>query len=665
MPAIDRRVIGLLGALAVMAAACSTTETAPSTTTVSTSSTSTTSPTTTSSTTSTTQPATTSTTAVPQPCDAVEIGLLVDLDGSPPFERAFVTASDTLVVCDDGEEIASVPVPPGTRALGVVDVDDAFPLEIALLTPATSSVRIARVTLRGLEVTDVLVERMLDEPGGTTAAFTASDFECADFDDDGANELLMVSYRSAATDDQSTTMNVRVGVVVADGTAFTTAGIDQFELSLEDARARYDDAHRCEPGASPRVSFVRGPDGWAVLESGETFDGPGDALLTAVAVDPSTGRHVAVGTESPSLILGEFFETRPMIWWSDDLLTWVRADLGAATGELRDVTSLPDGGFVAVGRGSSGPNAWHSDDGQVWVSVDVPVGSSDRAGQFDPVVSGVTVTPWGLVAVGLETYEPTSAAPGEDLDPAIWISADGTTWERVVDPSLGTPGFQPNTGSEFNGEIVDVAFVPGIGAVAAGSASASDPTIDYPDQTPTVWVSPDGRSWERRPLDVDGRLRGVVADAGGAVVFGVGDLHGSPTSDALVATSSDGVTWTQVEGPFGALVEPDGIQTVNGGLLIPDLGLVLVGSDEAESETRGAAAIWWRTGGQWQRQPAEPSVFGNIQASPTFTMTDAAWSEVLVVVGFSGRSIELPGGVGTACCIYEPAVWVWEATGGS
>ncbi|HSG79327.1 MAG TPA: hypothetical protein VLD62_07095 [Acidimicrobiia bacterium] len=663
MPAIDRRVIGLLGALALMAAACSTTGTAPSTTTASTSSTSTTSPTTTS--TSTTQPSTTSTTVAPQPCDAVEIGLLVDLDGSPPFERAFVTASDTLVVCDDGEEIASVPVPPGTRALGVVDVDDASPLEIALFTPATSSVRIARVTLRGLEVTDVGVERTLDDPGGSAAPFTGSDFECADIDDDGANELLAVSYRSAATDDQPTAMNVRVGVVVADGPAFTTAGVDVFELSLEDARARYDDTHRCEPGAAPRVSLVRGPDGWAVLESGAMFDGPGDSLMAAVAVDPATGRHVAVGTESPNLLLGEFFETRPVIWWSDDLLDWARADLGASVGELRDVTALPGGGFVAVGRGSGGPNAWHSDDGLTWASVAVPVGSADRSGQFDPVVSAVTVTPWGLVAVGVETYEPSSVGPGEDLDPAIWVSADGTAWERVTDPSLGTPGFQPNTGSEFNGAIVDVAFVPGIGVVAAGSASAPDPTIDYPDQTPTVWVSVDGRSWDRRPLDLDGRLRGVIADAEGAVVFGVEDLHGSPTSDALVATSTDGLTWTQVEGPFGAVVEPDGIQSINGGRLVPGLGLVLVGSDEAESEARGAAAIWWRTGGQWQRHPAEPSVFGDIQASPVFTMTDAAWSDALVVVGFSGRSIELPGGVGTACCIYEPAVWVFEPVGGS
>lgn len=51
-------------------------------------------------------------------------------------------------------------------------------------------------------------------------------------------------------------------------------------------------------------------------------------------------------------------------------------------------------------------------------------------------------------------------------------------------------------------------------------------------------------------------------------------------------------------------------------------------------------------------------VFGDIDSAPTFTMTGGAvLGEDLVVVGFSGRSIDLAGGTGTACCIYEPAVW--------
>jgi hypothetical protein len=553
-----------------------------------------------------------------------------------------VTAAGDLVVCDGSEEIASAPVPPGTVAMGVVDLDDVAPFEILLHHAGTSSVRVAHVTLRGLAVTDVLAAREIEDPGAAGAPFTATTFECSDVDDD------------------PTAMNIRVSFITADGSEFVQAGLDHYEMPLGDARARFDDEHRCEPGAAPLISFITGPDGWSVLDAGATFEGPGNSLMAAVAADPATGRHVAVGTETPSLLLGEFFEERPAIWWSDDLLVWNRANLGGASGELRDVTALPDGGFVAVGRSAEGPIAWTSNDGIAWTSAELPLGSTDVTGQFPPVASAVTVTPFGLIAVGVETYEPPVAGIGEDLDAAIWTSEDGASWERVNDPSLGTTGFQPNDVPEFNAELIDVAFIPGIGIVAAGSASASDPSIDYPDQLPTVWISTDGEAWESHAVDVDGRLRGVVAHEGEAVVFGVEDLHGSPTSDALVASSPDGRTWTQLEGPFGATAEPDGIQAMNGALFVSGHGLVIVGSDEAESEVRGAAAVWWATTSGWARQPGSSLVFGSVDDSPTYTMTGAAWLDELVVVGFTGRSIELAGGTTTACCIYEPAVWVWR-----
>ena len=199
--------------------------------------------------------------------------------------------------------------------------------------------------------------------------------------------------------------------------------------------------------------------------------------------------------------------------------------------------------------------------------------------------------------------------------------------------------------------------------VAAGSASGQDPVIDYPDQSPTVWVGGSDGAWRRVDLGIDGRLRGISATQGGAAVFGVTDVHGSPTSDAFVATSADGSTWEIVDGPFGPLAEPDGIQAMNGAVAIADDRLLFVGSDEIESETRGAAAVWWWDASGWWRQPHDRTVFGRIDESPTFTMTGGAWLEELVVVGFSGRSIDLPGGIGTACCIYEPAVWVWQPGG--
>lgn len=455
-------------------------------------------------------------------------------------------------------------------------------------------------------------------------------------------------------------MNLSIGFVVAEGGAFTTAGFDSYELPVDAAFDRFSDSHRCEPGAPARVDFEPAIDGWAILDAGDTFASRGDSLITSIAVDAATGRHVAVGSESPNLLLGDFFEQRPAIWWSDDRRVWTRADLGGAIGELRDVTALAGGGFVAVGGRPGSPVAWLSADGITWEPFDAPIGADGSLGQFSPVMSAVAVSPDAIVAVGVETYVPTTQALGEDLDAAVWRSTDGRTWDRVTDPSLGTPGFQPNEGVEFNGELSDVVFVSSIGFIAVGSAGPPDPTIDYPAQTPTVWVSTDGTAWERHDIDADARLRGITETATGAVVFGVTDLNGSPTSDAIAFTSTDGATWVPVDGPFGAVEEPDGIQTMNGGLFVPGFGTIVVGSDEAESETRGAASVWL-AGEPWTRLMVSPRVVGNIDDTPTFTMTDAAWhDDGFTFVGFSGRQIDLPGGVGTACCIYEPAVWVWQ-----
>ncbi len=577
-------------------------------------------------------------------------------------------ATSTLVVCDGATSVASADVGDvSIEVLGVVDLDDAGPAEILLATESERgpAVRVARVTLRGLEVSDVLADRWIDEPFDGQRLFEAAGFECSDVDDDGVRELLEVRYMPAdnpGADEGPGLVNLRVSVFVVDGQEIRSAGIDVFETDLVSAHDRLVDDPRCSPDSRERVEIRFGTSGWGRLDPGDMFPSRGDSLMTAVAFDAGSATYVAVGSETPSFLLGDFFDPKPAIWWSTDRLNWERVDLGDAVGELRDVTALSDGGFVAVGRDGQNPVAWLSSDGRSWRLLSMPLGSDGAPGLFGHVISSVAVTPVGVVAVGRESYSPDQSAPGEDLDPAIWISQDGETWTRIVNDAFGSVGFQLNEGDEFNGEIIDIGYTPTIGIVAVGSASEADPTIDYPTQYPTVWVSVDGETWERRSIDVDARLRGIVATDDGVAVLGVSVVDASPTADAVVVSSSDGVEWELVPGPFTGITDTDGIQSINDGLVVPGFGAVAFGSDEAESESRGAAAVWWSdsTLESWDRAEHERSVFGLIEEAPTFTMTGGAWNgSILTIVGFTGRIVEFAGG-GTGCCLYEPAIWVWD-----
>lgn len=114
---------------------------------------------------------------------------------------------------------------------------------------------------------------------------------------------------------------------------------------------------------------------------------------------------------------------------------------------------------------------------------------------------------------------------------------------QLTDLAAARHADDPDTAG-FNGQLVASAYRVGVGHVAVGSASVGEhPEIDYPVERPTVWSSPDGEVWERRPLPGGYRLRGVSAAVDGFVAFGVSDLEGAPTSDAVVVVSDDGVRW--------------------------------------------------------------------------------------------------------------------------
>lgn len=639
--------------------------------------------TTTGATTTTTTPVTTTTgtdstttTMVGNPCS--EEGsdpIAFDLDGDGVDESVFLAAdasSSRLGVCVDGGLAESLTIDRADLAvLGFVDLDDDGTHEILLRgTGDDGDVMLAAtVTMRGLALTDVVVERWIDTDP-PIGPFTASGIECGDADRDGDLELLTVAYWPATgfAEDPALDDRVHIGVAVIglDGTTAVSYGIDAYETDFASAYARWSEPDRCAPGSSPRVEVRWSDNGWGRVGSDpSTFASDGSVVLTGIARGGSDDRYVAVGTEQPNLLLGEWFESRPVIWSSTDALIWEKADLGDATGELRDVVALTDGaGFVAVGRtGLLSAAAWVSTEGRTWDPVEVPQTRSGP-GLEGPVMSQVITTPLGIVAVGFEDFAPDDGARGVDLDAAVWLSPDGRTWERIEDRSLGTAGYQPNSDGEFNAVLVGVAYRPDVGLVAVGWASEEDPLVDYPPRRPAAWVSPDGRAWERHIIDADARLRGVTSTADGLVAFGVSDVNGSPTSDAVVLHSPDGTVWTPAVGEFTGIGEVDGIQSINGAIPIPDIGLVAFGADEIELETMGGAAVWWSdpTGSTWRREIHDDAVFSALDDAPTATMTDAVWSDgVLVTVGFSGRWTNPDYGP-QGCCLVGPAIWLWAAS---
>lgn len=616
----------------------------------------------------TTRPSNTATTTSIDPCasGSLEGQFEVDLDGLEPAELVYLRESESaeefqVGLCIDGDLDSTVEIQAErVDVVGFADLDDDGHKEVILLTTEADRtlVRALTSTLRGLAVTSLAAERWIDSPEGAppTGPFSARGVECADVDDDDSLDLLVADYQPAEK-----LVHVDVASVgLTDQTTAVEVGVDSYETDVATAFERWNVPLECKLGSGSTTSIRYGANGWGRVDYGEAFDSRGDLVLTAVAHDGE--RFVAVGYEQPSPLVGEFFPTAPTIWHSADGIDWVQSTL-EGLGELRDIIALEgNDGFVAVGQTDTGTAAvWSSSGVDPWELVEVEPGPGVGSAQMFGLTQGPDRT---LVAVGVEIYLPDPSGPGPDLDAAVWLSEDGEAWQRIESPPLGLAGYQPNSEGEFNGEIVDVDYQPGVGYVAVGSASRSgDDEIDFPTQYPVVWVSADGLAWQRHSLEGEFRLRGVTAVEGSIIAHGVSTLQGSPSADAEILTSQDGVAWVEATGEFGGLDATDGIQSINDLVEIPGVGLFALGSDDVEFETKGAAAVWRATAdqpGEWTRETHDDSVFEIVTESPSAVMTDGIWTgEVLLVVGFSGESKTLDSGA-TACCVIRPAVWLWE-----
>jgi hypothetical protein len=225
--------------------------------------------------------------------------------------------------------------------------------------------------------------------------------------------------------------------------------------------------------------------------------------------------------------------------------------------------------------------------GMTWERIDDAV--------FDDAwVSAVTEGGPGLVAVGYVLEEPYPADWYSDA--AVWVSADGRTWDRVDEPAAfgNTPGnieFLVEVEGTADG-VAALGFIDGTGyarytsmdgitwnlaegavdpetgldpalvfdaiegadvydVVAAGPGYVAVGRIEAGDVGGAIWVSPDGTTWEQVAADLSTSIRQferVATDGETILAFG----WGSDATGFTTLTSSDGLTWTAADAPDGA-----------------------------------------------------------------------------------------------------------------
>lgn len=231
--------------------------------------------------------------------------------------------------------------------------------------------------------------------------------------------------------------------------------------------------------------------------------------------------------------------------YSADGLRWKTSgplDMTGLTGPY-NVTSVVEGpaGLLAVGRRMDSACTavmpveviWRSSDGVAWRRTDM---AAAFGGGF---VAEIEAGSAGYIATG-------SLKAGD----AIWTSTDGVTW-RSVDLASKT----------FKGMLVQNATAFSGGYVIAGSVLSPDGGcggLIY--LTPSLWFSPDGRTWTRDTVP------GVKA--GEAAWMKVGRI----SDNALLATewSETGnitttSTWTSID---GRTWKPVSVPVLNGSNLI-------------------------------------------------------------------------------------------------
>ena len=393
---------------------------------------------------------------------------------------------------------------------------------------------------------------------------------------------------------------------VAVGWEETPAGVDAAAWVVATAEADPADAEAAE---GPVL-------GWQRVSGEEALAGVGEQRMEAVA---PLGRFGAVGWIAVGSVPGSGDDTDGAVWRSIDGHRWDLTQTFGGPGDQRLLGVAPGAsGLAAVGVDGESAAVWSSGDGSALVRV--PHDDAVFGGPGDQQARAVSPLPGvvGWLAVGSD------GGAGEG-DAAVWLSLDGSSWERVADDgALGGAGAQALHGV--------TAGDGGLTAVGVDGASAA------------AWSSTDGRTWVQSELG-PGQASGIAARPGGAVVA-VGSTAGDGL-DAAVWRSADGRTRERVTGDDLSGHADQELAAVTAG---DDLAVVVGRSDRGGGDD--AAAWASNDGAAWARAPHDENVFGSDQAQRMAAV--AAQEGMVVAVGWSGSTPESR----------DAAVWVAELRGG-
>ncbi|MEN8114731.1 MAG: hypothetical protein ABFS21_10110, partial [Actinomycetota bacterium] len=242
-----------------------------------------------------------------------------------------------------------------------------------------------------------------------------------------------------------------------------------------------------------------------LASSGEEFNG-----ITNLAADQNS-TLVAFGCGGI---------TQPL-WVSRDGYEWERiaTDIfgpGCRVGVQAVVAGGP--GFVAVGNTVAGNAAvWLSEDGYEWTAVEDGDLIAEESEKWNLFMRDVVVGGPGLIAIGgsgTASLELTTAPDFEGL--AIWVSEDGTDWERL-----------PNLNDAW--------------VSSAWSDPSGDRVVIFGND---MWTSTDGFEWTRHDVGVPEAFGwGSLAWDGDRVVAGGGDGW----RVTLSVSEDRGATWSTID----------------------------------------------------------------------------------------------------------------------
>jgi hypothetical protein len=288
---------------------------------------------------------------------------------------------------------------------------------------------------------------------------------------------------------------------------------------------------------------------------------------------------------------------------------------------IPDSTSIEDvvawrGTFIAAGwaqdnTGAGNAAFWRSSDGTAWTRVGVDVVPFKGHDVFRHLLT----TPSGLVAWG-SVGLPACTGQGEGMKcgpfPVMfWTSPDGVSWARIPDTST------------FAGATIDAVTVGAQGLVAVGDAGLGKPAI-WVSATGSTWqrlTLPATTFNDAIFSDVRATASGfVVAGGVGRQSIGAGGVYvPDPAAVAAVWVSPDGSNWTK-----GTVQRANGVGTSLGSVYLGSHGMVAVGS---ASGGNGDAAWTSIDGRDWQPLAIPYLVSGmappaGVPTIPSFTICD-------------------------------------------